>query len=306
MNFYKRFPGDIQRKTGHLTPAEMGIYDRLLDWYYSNERPLPAEPHRCWGIAGAVMRDDQASVAKVLEEFFALTDEGWVQARTEEMIADAQPRIQAARENGKKGGRPAGSTKKKPTGFSAETQSGAQAESQKPHSAKASQSQSITSSPTSKKQYKAPPPPKGGAVGPGFEAFWNAFPASTRKAARLQCWNKWKAKGLDDQAEAIVDHVKAMAASEAWTKDGGQYIPAPLTYLNQARWEAPTEAQTAEAKQEANWRDSPAAVSKRGKALGLGEWSEALWVAGKAPDYPAYLRSVEKALAAQQPLEETA
>lgn len=90
MNFYKRFPGDIQRKTSHLTPAEMGIYDRLMDWYYSNERPLPVEPHRSWSIAGAVMPDDQAAVARVLEEFFVYTAGGWVDAEAERAIAESK------------------------------------------------------------------------------------------------------------------------------------------------------------------------------------------------------------------------
>lgn len=48
MKFYKRFPSDIQIKTGHLSPAEFGCYDRLLDHYYATEVPLPA--NRCYGM----------------------------------------------------------------------------------------------------------------------------------------------------------------------------------------------------------------------------------------------------------------
>lgn len=296
MNFYKRFPGDIQRKTSHLTPAEMGIYDRLMDWYYSNERPLPVEPHRSWSIAGAVMPDDQAAVARVLEEFFARTAEGWVLARAEEVIAEAQPRIQAARENGKKGGRPTGS--KKPTGFPDETQSGAKAESQTPLLAKASQNQNQSSS-SSKK--KTPPNPlKGAPATPGFQRFWDEWPAHPRKAARHQCWSKWKARGFDSMADQIVAHVKAMKASEAWTKDGGEYIPAPLTYLNQQRFEAPTEAQATAATAAANWRDSGAGIIAKGIELGVGPWSEQLQMEGKAPDFLAYRAKVERAVKARE------
>ena len=32
MKFYKRFPGDIDIKTGDLTLVEFGAYDRLLDF----------------------------------------------------------------------------------------------------------------------------------------------------------------------------------------------------------------------------------------------------------------------------------
>ena len=119
MKFYKRFPGDIGIKTGHLTMAEFGAYDRLLDHYYATECPLPA--NRCYGIARALTAADRAAVDRVLGEFFVLTGAGWEQQRAEEVIAEALPRIEAARENGKKGGRP---RKEKPTGFSNETQDG--------------------------------------------------------------------------------------------------------------------------------------------------------------------------------------
>lgn len=77
MNFYKRFIGAIQRKTSHLSPTAMGCYDRLLDWYYANERPIPLEPADCWRICGAVTPADQASVSLVLGEFFERTEVGW-------------------------------------------------------------------------------------------------------------------------------------------------------------------------------------------------------------------------------------
>jgi uncharacterized protein YdaU (DUF1376 family) len=43
VNFYKRFIGDIQAKTGALSLAEFGAYDRLLDHYYSTEKAVPAK-----------------------------------------------------------------------------------------------------------------------------------------------------------------------------------------------------------------------------------------------------------------------
>ena len=37
--------------------------------------------------------------------------------------------------------------------------------------------------------------------------------------------------------------LRAAKASEEWRKDGGQFVPAPLVWLNQRRWEAFTEVQ---------------------------------------------------------------
>lgn len=115
MKFYKRYPGDIGIKTGDLTLAEFGAYDRLLDHFYSKELPIRAD--RVYSVCRTQTKADRDAVDRVLQEFFTLTDDGWVQQRAEQELAEALPRIEAARANGKKGGRP-----KKPTGFSTETQ----------------------------------------------------------------------------------------------------------------------------------------------------------------------------------------
>jgi len=119
VKFYKRFPGDITIKTGDLSLVEFGAYDRLLDHYYSKEKPI--EPDRVYTVARCQSATDRRAVDRVLAEFWTLTPAGWVQERAVEMIAEALPRIAAAKANGKLGGRPKGS-KKKPTGFSEETQ----------------------------------------------------------------------------------------------------------------------------------------------------------------------------------------
>lgn len=95
-----------------------------------------------------------------------------------------------------------------------------------------------------REEIQTPPPPlrgepSGSKQTPGFARFWAAWPAHHRKVARLQCWAKWKAKELDGIAERIVAHVEAMKRTDMWRKDGGEFVPAPLVYLNQARWEGP-------------------------------------------------------------------
>lgn len=75
-------------------------------------------------------------------------------------------------------------------------------------------------------------------VTPGFARFWQAWPKSLRKAARVQCLAKWQAMNLEPLADQIIAAVQHFARSPEWTKDGGQFIPAPLVWLNQRRWEA--------------------------------------------------------------------
>lgn len=68
---------------------------------------------------------------------------------------------------------------------------------------------------------------------PGFLRFWSAWPKSPRKVAKAACAKRWRSKGLEAQADAIVANVGAMRGSRQW-RDG--FEPAPLTYLSQERW----------------------------------------------------------------------
>lgn len=99
-------------------------------------------------------------------------------------------------------------------------------------------------------KHMPPNPPRGGRrvveVSPGFAAFWAAWPSHKRKADRERCVAKWAALGLEPQTDAIVAKVKAWAASEDWTKDGGQYTPAPLVWLNRGSYTAPAPGETPE------------------------------------------------------------
>lgn len=83
------------------------------------------------------------------------------------------------------------------------------------------------------------PPTGGGCVDPpGFVQFWEAWPSHFRKSARAKCLTHWRSAGLESLALVIVASVAAWRASEQWTKDTGQFIPAPLPWLRDRRWEA--------------------------------------------------------------------
>ena len=70
-------------------------------------------------------------------------------------------------------------------------------------------------------------------VSEGFATFWNTWPSSDRKTARMECFKRWKARGLESSAAEIVGHVESLKDSQKWVKGFG---PAPLTYLNQQHW----------------------------------------------------------------------
>lgn len=70
-----------------------------------------------------------------------------------------------------------------------------------------------------------------------FEKFWEIWPKNSRKASKSLCQKKWQNYKLDLEADLILKHVEYMKTQEQWTKDGGKYVPAPLVYINQRRWD---------------------------------------------------------------------
>lgn len=88
---------------------------------------------------------------------------------------------------------------------------------------------------------KEPPTPKGEPE--GFTAFWVGWPKNDRKQARGKCLAAWTKGRCELVATDILRHVEHLKRSHSWLKDNGQFIPAPLVYLNGRRWEgAETEA----------------------------------------------------------------
>lgn len=97
---------------------EHGAYTLLMDRYYATECGIPAD--RAYPWARARTEEERAAVDAVLNEFFSLVDGVWVKARIESEIAKANARIEAARANGKTGGRPKKNpdeTQQKPNGL---------------------------------------------------------------------------------------------------------------------------------------------------------------------------------------------
>lgn len=97
MNFYKRHLGDIAKATSHLSQGQMGAYDLLLDWHYSNEKPLPTQAEDLHRIGRASSKVERANVDRVVGEFFTLTADGYVQKRAVEEIGKANERADTNR-----------------------------------------------------------------------------------------------------------------------------------------------------------------------------------------------------------------
>lgn len=118
MNYYERHLGDYAKDTAHLTMLEHGAYNLLLDRYYDKERGIPTD--QIYRVTRARSKEERAAVDSVLHEFFELDGDVWINSRCDKEVIKAQAAINAARENGKRGGRPRKNpepTQKEPTGL---------------------------------------------------------------------------------------------------------------------------------------------------------------------------------------------
>ena len=89
------------------------------------------------------------------------------------------------------------------------------------------------------------PQPPMGALPPGFAAFWKTWPAHAHKQAQGKCLQAWQHAQAEPEAAAVLAHV-AFLKRDAWRKNNGRFVPTPLHYLRQRRWEGAATADTDE------------------------------------------------------------
>ena len=76
-----------------------------------------------------------------------------------------------------------------------------------------------------------------------FGEFWDLYPKKVGKASCLKAWKKLKPS--EELYEHIMAALEEQRRSDQWQREGGRYIPNPLTWLNQGRWDdEPAEAVT--------------------------------------------------------------
>jgi uncharacterized protein YdaU (DUF1376 family) len=206
MNYYPFHVGDYLRDTVHLEPMQDLAYRRILDLYYMTESPIPLETQS----VSRRLRLGSELVVDVLNEFFICTENGYIHKRCDAEIASYQRRSDRARQNGKAGGRPK-NQQTKPSGLPVGTQ---QEPSRNPVETqwKANHNHNHNTS-------------------VGFKTFWEAYPKKVGKGFAAKAWQKQQ-----PDLDRVLTALAWQKSQPAWTKDGGQYVPNPATYINQQRW----------------------------------------------------------------------
>ena len=72
-----------------------------------------------------------------------------------------------------------------------------------------------------------------------FDVFWKAYPKKTGKEAAKKSFARAKA-----DIGTMLSALEVQKQAEQWTKNNGQFIPNPTTWLNQGRWEDEVQTQS--------------------------------------------------------------
>ena len=107
---------------------------------------------------------------------------------------------------------------------------------QKHHPASAS-----ASAPAIKEQVLTPPPvaasrakKKFSGYSAEFERFWEAYP---RKVGKYDAYKAFEAAGINGELNTVIAKITLSSKTRDWTKNEGQYIPHPATWLHRRGWE---------------------------------------------------------------------
>ena len=213
MHYFEFNIKDYRADAFQLTLIQHGAYKQLIDQYCLNESPLTLNLEDLFYDLLIRGDDEKKAIVFVLEKFFDKTENGYVHKRCDAVIKKYQAKSNQsrnavntrwAREKGK--------------------DTDVIRESYDRNTNQETETNKHETVYTSEK----------------FLEFWDVWPKSKRKQSKPECFKKWKARKLDQIADKIIEHVKVCKESSQW-KDG--YEPAPLTYLNQGRYEDEVEVE---------------------------------------------------------------
>lgn len=106
MHYYKFNIGDFDKSTRHLSIIERGLFRDILDLYVKDEKPITDNLKKLERLLCVKSKAEKEALQNILDDFFVLTDDGYYSDYCQSILDDTTDRVEASRENGKKGGRP--------------------------------------------------------------------------------------------------------------------------------------------------------------------------------------------------------
>lgn len=238
-NNYPYFPfyvSDFDGDTRHMSVESIGIYIRLLIFQWINGK-IPANNLMMVRIAGCPTDQFRLCWDTEVGNCFEQFDDGAgpyyknkrLEIERQKVLAGVEQRRQA----GKKSGQARRKTSKKQphrTGVH--------------HPFEREGNEKATIQSQSHNQSKDKPIDR-------FDEFWETYP---KKVGKKPCQKKWKARRLDRLADQIIQNVRDRIEGDSQWLRG--FVPNPLTFINQDRWDDPIQKETAGEKAQRSRQDT--------------------------------------------------
>jgi uncharacterized protein YdaU (DUF1376 family) len=209
MHYYQHNIGDYRKDTGHLTLLEHGIYRQLLDTYYTEESPLTNDLNKLMRSHSVRNADEVQAFENVLNDFFKLTEKGYVHDRCDKELEKIYGKSESARASANA----RWAKRNKVIDANAmQTQSESNAIGMLPNNP--IPNNPITHIPTYTEE---------------FELFWKSYPRHESKSSAMKAFKKVKV-----DINILLKAIAQQKNSKQW-KDN--IIPHASTWLNQSRWE---------------------------------------------------------------------
>lgn len=227
MHYYKFDISTWYLATNHLTLEEEAIYFRLLNYYYHTEQIIPKETQSV--IRKLRLGNYMDTVNNILNEFFTLETDGWRHEYCDSVIDAFHNKATTNRKNGNLGGRP---RKIKELDDNPQKTQSVLSDNPKETLIINNELEIINNKLPIKKQTKSSVVSLVDKFDSDFDLFWIAYPKKVGKEAARKAWKKER-----PNLTIVLQALDWQRESKQWTKDNGQYIPNPATYLNQGRWQ---------------------------------------------------------------------
>lgn len=234
MYYYTHHIGDFSRDTQNLNDSQLAAYLRLIWLYYDTESALVNDA----ASLAFKIRASATDVQLLLDHYFTLEEDGmYHQKRCDSEIARFHGKSETGHRNAMARWKNQKSMQLQCNGNA--TASNSNATAMRQH-----QKDMLTNNqqPTTNINHKPM-----SEYSDEFAKFWAEYP---RKDAKVKAQAAWKKQKPD--LEIVLAALKIQKASQAWTKDDGQFIPMPTTYINGRRWEDQI-AQPAQVKQKSEY-----------------------------------------------------
>ena len=209
-----------------MSLAEQGAYRNLLDELWLRDGVLPLSERILAKSAGDARAWGDVREA-VMARFYS-TETGYRNKTHDRIMAESRRRAERQRRyrEARRGGDEHGEHDEHDRNVTRNVM----------HNVTGNVTHNVAPSPSPSPSQDQSPSPKRRCAPYGalFIRFWSAYPRKIGKRAAWQVWRRLKCGSIAEQIIAAVERAKR---SEAWTKDGGAYIPHPRTWLNQGRWE---------------------------------------------------------------------